>query len=77
MASVNLDAVQAFMKKQNYSEFDLSKAMGVSYSYVFRVMRGKRSPGGKFIEGLLRAGMSPGDIFLPSSLPKVNTGTEG
>ncbi len=66
---INLKNVKMFMKKEKYSETELSKVMGISYSYLFRVLRGDRKPGAKFIEGLIKAGMEPNDIFLPSSLP--------
>lgn len=77
MEIINLDNVRAFMKQRDYSEPELAKAMGIAYSYLFRVLRGKRQPGAKFIRGLLSAGMSPTDIFSPSPLPKGSTGTEG
>lgn len=82
MATVNLDNVHRFMKDNDYTEHTLSEAMGISYSYLFRVMRGDRQAGRKFIEGLVQAGMSPGDIFLHKPLPKGNscvnaTGTDG
>jgi len=75
MATINLEQVRLFMQEKGYSEVELAKAMGVTYSYVFRVMRGKRQPGGKFIEGLISAGMLPENIFMPLSLPHGNTAT--
>jgi len=72
MAYVNLEKVKEFMEKEKYSEYELSKAMDISYSYLFRVLRGDRKPGAKFIEGLIKAGMRPNDIFLPSLLPDGN-----
>ena len=75
MARVNLDNVRVFMKSIGYSERELAKAMGVSHSYVFRVFRDDRQPGGKFIEGLIKAGMMPEDIFLTRPLPDGNATT--
>jgi|LSQX01.2.fsa_nt_gb transcriptional regulator with XRE-family HTH domain len=69
MTTINLKNVKTFMGRESYSEIELSKAMGISYSYLFRVLRGDRKPGAKFIEGLLKAGMEPNEIFLPSPLP--------
>lgn len=77
MAQVNLDRVQAFMKEQNISEPALAKNMDISYSYLFRVLRGKRQAGGKFINGLISIGMKPEEIFLPTLLPNGNTKEEG
>ncbi len=70
--SLNLGKIKDFMVANKLSEYGLSKKMSVSYSYVFRVMRGKREPGQKFINGLIQAGMVPNDIFLIVSLPKGN-----
>lgn len=74
MADVNLDRIRAFMTYNGWSEYELAKRMGVSYSYVNRVMAGKRIPGRKFIAGLIDAGMKPDAIFiLPKPLPSGNT----
>lgn len=72
MSHVNLEEVKTFMEKNEYSETEFSKIMDISYSYLFRVLRGDRKPGAKFINGLIKAGMKPNDIFLPSSLPLGN-----
>lgn len=76
VATVNLDKVRLFMKNKNYSEPTMADKMGITYSYFFRVMRGDRQPGGKFISGLLSAGLTPEEIFLPQVLPKGKTGTD-
>lgn len=69
MANVNIRNIHDFITKKNLSKRGLSELMEISYSYLFRVLRGDRKAGGKFIDGLLKAGMSPGDIFLPNALP--------
>ncbi len=69
---VNLQRVREFMEEKGYSEYHLAKEMGISYSYLFRVLRGTRHPGSKFIKGLLIAGMSPDDIFLNQPLTSGN-----
>jgi len=70
---VNLDKVRAFMAYKDWSEYELAKAMKVSYSFINRVMNGKRKPGPKFIAGLIRAGMDPESVFyLPKPLPTGN-----
>lgn len=77
VARVNIERIYEFMKKNNFTEYSMSKAMGISYSYLFRVLRGKREAGGKFIDGLIKVGMLPKEIFLQQPLPKGNTGTDG
>lgn len=72
-AIINLENIQKFMKENNYTEHSLAEAMGISHSYLFRVLRGARQPGRKFIEGLIQAGMSPEEIFLHKALPKGNS----
>jgi transcriptional regulator with XRE-family HTH domain len=74
MAAVNLERIKAFMTYNGWSEYELAKRMGVSYSYVNRVMSGKRMPGRKFIAGLVDIGMDPKAIFImPKALPSGNT----
>lgn len=77
MQLVNTKKVEEFMAKKCMTEPEFADAMGITYSYLFRVLRGKRQPGRKFIEGLFNAGMKAEDIFLPPLLPKGNTGTDG
>lgn len=77
MAYVNLKKVEAFMNRHNFSEPALARQMDISYSYLFRVLRGKRQAGGKFIDGLIKVGMNPEEIFLSSSLPKGNRRVKG
>jgi len=73
MASINLVNVKKYMEENNYSELEMARLMNISYSYLFRVFRGKRQPGRKFIEGLFKAGMKPEEIFLRSALPNGNS----
>ncbi len=77
MAQVNLKKVEAFMAENKFSEPALARKMDISYSYLFRVLRGKRQAGGKFIDGLIKVGMNPQEIFLPKSLPKGNKVKKG
>ncbi|WP_425060201.1 hypothetical protein SCACP_08700 [Sporomusa carbonis] len=69
---VNLDKVRVLMTKKKISEYGLSKLMNVSYSYVYRVMRGQRKAGQAFTDGLIRIGIEPNDIFLTQTLSKDN-----
>ena len=77
MQLINIENVKQYMAEKQMSEPDFAEAMGITYSYLFRVLRGDRQPGRKFIEGLFRVGMKAEDIFLTTPLPKGNTGTEG
>lgn len=70
MDKVNLTSVENFMSINNLTEREMAVKMGISHSYLFRVLRGNRKAGGKFISGLIIAGMKPEQIFLPSSFPK-------
>lgn len=73
MTAINLERIKAFMTYNGWSEYELAKRMGVSYSYVNRVMAGKRMPGRKFITGLIDAGITPEAIFVGKPLTSGNT----
>lgn len=70
MNRIDLIAIEIYMKNNNLSEQDMAVKMGISYSYLFRVLRGTRCAGGKFISGLIDAGMKLEDIFLQEPFPK-------
>lgn len=59
------------MEKKNISEVKLAKLIGVNYTTVYRVFKGDRNPGAKFITGLLKSGLDIDfdKIFLNTSLP--------
>ena len=59
MATVQLDVerVRAYMAQQGWSERDLAQQMGVAYSYVNRLLAGKRHVGPRAIAGLALAGL--------------------
>jgi len=76
MAKINLENVKGFIEKSGKSEPEFAEAMGIDYSYLFRVLRHDRQAGGKFIEGLLKVGMKPNDIFLLNPMTKVKAGIE-
>lgn len=65
---INLKNIEDFMLRNGLSERQLARSMGVSHSYVFRVLRGDRQAGGKFIGGLVKAGMPPQDIFFTNTV---------
>lgn len=43
-----------YLVKNNLSERDFAKSIGVAHSTVNRVLNGKRNPGSKFIAGVLK-----------------------
>lgn len=73
MNIVNLDYLKNYMQKNNLSEYEFAKQIGVSYPMVNRVFRGKRNPGAKFIAGLIQLGLDKDKIFLPKPLPDGNS----
>lgn len=74
MSGVNLSSIDKFMEASNLTEQQMALKMGISHSYLFRVLRGTRKAGGKFISGLIDAGMKPEQIFLPETFPNGNAG---
>lgn len=68
---VNLKYLKTFMEKNNISETRLARLIGVDYTTVYRVFKGDRNPGNKFISGLMKSGLDIdyGKFFLPSPLP--------
>lgn len=69
---VDLDYLKGYMDKNNLSEYGLAKQIGVDYTMVYRVFRGERNPGPKFIAGLIRLGLDKDKFFLPKPLPDGN-----
>ena len=59
---VNIEAVKTYIAEhENKSE--LARVSGIDRPYLYRVLNGERNPGVKFIEGLIRAGMSRDEIL--------------
>jgi plasmid maintenance system antidote protein VapI len=51
------------MAERDWSERDLAAHMGVAYSYVNRVLNGKRHVGARAIAGFLQVGLEWHDIL--------------
>ena len=66
---VDLSAVIDFQNQKKWTDSNLAMHMGVSKTLVSRVKSGKRNAASAFIQGLVRAGMNPKDIFLKRKLP--------
>jgi transcriptional regulator with XRE-family HTH domain len=67
---VNAVAFRRLIEENGWSERELAIHMGVAYSYVNRVLSGKRQPGAKFIAGALMLGLTMEDAFIVDPAPK-------
>lgn len=76
VAGIDLEKVRVFIQERKCTEQDFATAMGISYSYLYRVLRGERQGGVKFIAGLIKAGMNPKEIFAASALTIGNGGVD-
>lgn len=52
---IDLSKLSKYMKDNNISELELAKKLGVDYTTVYRVFRGSRKPGAKFVTGLFKS----------------------
>lgn len=50
---LNVPVLREFLAKKNWTERDLAERMGVSYTTVYRALRGKRGVGTSFVAKLL------------------------
>ncbi|MGG3792521.1 helix-turn-helix transcriptional regulator [Geobacillus thermodenitrificans] len=50
---IKIDKLKEYMRRNNLSERDLARRMGVAHVTVYRVLRKKREPGNEFIAKLL------------------------
>lgn len=75
---INLDYLRKYMEKNGISEVKLAELIGVDYTTVYRVFKGDRNPGAKFIAGLIKSGLDIDfeKIFLNNPLPFGNNVTE-
>jgi transcriptional regulator with XRE-family HTH domain len=60
---VNVPVMRHFMDERGWSERELASHMDLAYSYVNRVLGGKRRPGAKFIAGTLLLGLTLEEAF--------------
>jgi transcriptional regulator with XRE-family HTH domain len=62
------------MREKDISEVKLAKIIGVDYTTVYRVFKGDRNPGTKFIAGVLKSGLDIEyeEFFLNNPLPDGN-----
>lgn len=71
---IDLEYLKGYMEQKQISEVELAKLIGVDYTTVYRVFRGDRRPGAKFIAGLVsgRLDIEQDKIFLITPLPDGN-----
>lgn len=69
---INLDYLKKYMAEKGISEVKLAELIGVDYTTVYRVFKGDRNPGTKFIAGLIKSGLDIEKIFLNNPLPDGN-----
>ena len=62
---INLEKIKEYILKNNISETQFAKIIGVNYTPVYRVLRNQRKPGMKFILGVLKnTDLKYDEIFL-------------
>jgi transcriptional regulator with XRE-family HTH domain len=55
---INLDYLKEYMEQNKISEAKLAELISVNYTTVYRVFKGNRNPGAKFITGLIKSGLN-------------------
>lgn len=60
---LNLDQTKKLLEERGWSEVIFARKIGVDYSYAYRVLRGQRGVGKKFLNGLLKLCESEGLNF--------------
>jgi len=55
---INISKLKEYIEDNNISEAELANIIGVNYTTVYRVFRGIRKPGAKFIVGLINSDIS-------------------
>jgi transcriptional regulator with XRE-family HTH domain len=82
MLDFDVGQIERYMEIKDWSQAELARKMGISESYLSRILRGERMPGRKFIGSLLQTckGLEFDDVFFfaPAALNKIDTvGKEG
>jgi|AntDeeMinimDraft_4_1070355.scaffolds.fasta_scaffold27021_1 plasmid maintenance system antidote protein VapI len=64
------EVLEKYMKKNDLSEQDLATELDLDYTTVYRVLRGQRNVGPKFVAKVLtNTGFEFEDIFFTNDLP--------
>lgn len=61
---LNVPRVRQYMDRQGWSERELAGHMDVAYSYINRVLTGKRGVGARAIAGFRKAGLNWDEILV-------------
>ena len=72
MARIHLkkEVLEKYMEENNFSEQDLATELDLDYTTVYRVLRGQRNVGPKFVAKVLtNTGFEFEDIFFTNDLP--------
>lgn len=77
MTTINISALEKYMEQNQIKLPQLAHKLNIDYSYLYRIMRGEKSGGGKVISGLIglcaREGLDIAEfIFLPEALSADN-----
>jgi transcriptional regulator with XRE-family HTH domain len=66
MLDFDVKQVERYMEIKSWSQAELARKMGISESYLSRILRGERMPGRKFIGSLLQTckGLEFEDVFF-------------
>lgn len=68
---LNKERLIEYMEENNLSQRDLAEIIGVDYTTIFRVLKGQRNPGVRFVTGILEnTNLKFEDIFFTSNLPE-------
>ena len=68
---LNREKLMEYMEENNLSQRDLAEVIGVDYTTIFRVLKGQRNPGVRFVTGILEnTDLKFEDIFFISNLPE-------
>lgn len=51
---LNREKMEQLLEERGWNQVILAQKLGLDYSYVYRVMRGSRGIGKKFITGLMK-----------------------
>lgn len=60
---INTSKLHAIMTERHWSEQDLAREMGLAYSFVNRLVNGRRSAGTKTLAGLRLAGIAWDEVL--------------
>lgn len=60
---INTDRLHAIMAQRQWSEQDLAREMGLAYSFVNRLVNGRRGVGSKAMAGLRLAGIGWDEVL--------------